>query len=167
MKTFFSVMENDWRTIMQSGLPWWSSDLDAMIPMEGVWVRSLVRKLRSHMPSGQGEKRKEGTKIMQSESSKSELESQVDSLPSSASRHKGAVDSSWCFKRREWGKVRKLEWIIWLEVLKQTWESVAACTRVVRVEVVKLCWGQNIQALEIWTSFHQPYEAMTDFGVRQ
>ena len=166
MKTLVSVRENDWPTIMQSGLPWWSSGLDAMIPMQWVWVWSLVLELRSHMPSGHG-KKKEGTKIMQSASSKSELESQLDSLSSSTSRHKGAVDSSWCFKRWEWGRVRKLEWIIWLEVLKQTWESVAPCTRVVRVKVVKLCWGQNIQALENWTSFHQPYEAKTDFGVRQ
>ena len=55
------------------------------------------------------EKEKEGTKIMQSASSKSELESQLDSLSSSTSRHKGAVDSSRCFKRCEWGRVRKLE----------------------------------------------------------
>lgn len=41
------------------------------------------------------------------------------------------------------------------------------CMRVVRVKVVKLCWGQNIQALEIWTSFRQPEGIMTDFGVGQ
>ena len=37
---------------MQAGGPtWWSRCQDSMLPMKGVEVRSLVRKLRSHMPS--------------------------------------------------------------------------------------------------------------------
>ena len=27
------------------GIPWWSSDLDSMLPLQGTWVQSLVREL--------------------------------------------------------------------------------------------------------------------------
>ena len=33
------------------GLPWWSSGWDSVLPMQGAWVRSLVRELRSTCPS--------------------------------------------------------------------------------------------------------------------
>ena len=32
------------------GLPWQSSGYDSTLPLQGVWVRSLVKELRSHMP---------------------------------------------------------------------------------------------------------------------
>ena len=32
------------------GLPWWSSGQDSTLLMQGVWVRSLVGELDSHMP---------------------------------------------------------------------------------------------------------------------
>ena len=32
------------------GLPWWSSGLDSMLPLQGAWVQSLVRELRSFRP---------------------------------------------------------------------------------------------------------------------
>ena len=35
------------------GLPWWSSGWDSVLPLQGAWVRSLVRELRSCMPWGQ------------------------------------------------------------------------------------------------------------------
>ena len=37
----------------ERGLPWWSSDQDSELPLQGAWVRSLVRDLRSHMPRSQ------------------------------------------------------------------------------------------------------------------
>ena len=32
------------------GLPLWSSGYDSMLPVQEVWVRFLVRKLRPHIP---------------------------------------------------------------------------------------------------------------------
>ena len=40
------------------GLPWRSSDWDTAHPMQGPWVQSLVRELRSHMPCGEANKKK-------------------------------------------------------------------------------------------------------------
>ena len=34
------------------GIPWWSSGLDSVLPLQGAWVLSLVRKLRSHKMRG-------------------------------------------------------------------------------------------------------------------
>jgi len=31
------------------GLPWWSSGLDSVLPLQGAWVLSLVGGLGSHM----------------------------------------------------------------------------------------------------------------------
>ena len=39
-------------------LPRWSSGQDSAIPMLGMWVRSLVRELRSHMPCSLDKKKK-------------------------------------------------------------------------------------------------------------
>ena len=39
-------------------LPRWSSGRDSAIPMLGMWVRSLVRELRSHMPCSLDKKKK-------------------------------------------------------------------------------------------------------------
>ena len=36
--------------VKEWGLLWWPSGRDSMLPMQGAWVRSLVRELRSHMP---------------------------------------------------------------------------------------------------------------------
>lgn len=98
------------------------------------------RELRSHMPSGQGKKEKKAPRSCNQQvvnlSWKARLIPYHHQLPGT----KEQLIAASCFKRWECGKVRKLEWIIWLEVLKQTWESVAPCTRVVRVKVVKLCW---------------------------
>ena len=33
----------------EEGLPWWSSGQDSALPMQGTWVQSLVRELRSCM----------------------------------------------------------------------------------------------------------------------
>ena len=35
--------------ILRQELPWWPSDLRIHLPMQGTWVRSLVRELRCHM----------------------------------------------------------------------------------------------------------------------
>ena len=42
------------RIINVQGLPWWSSgeDIGSGLPMQGAWVLSLDRELRSHMPCG-------------------------------------------------------------------------------------------------------------------
>ena len=34
----------------EEGLPWWSSDWDSALPMQGRQVQSLVGELRSYMP---------------------------------------------------------------------------------------------------------------------
>ena len=34
----------------EEGLPWWSSGQDSALPMQGTWVQSLVRELRSCVP---------------------------------------------------------------------------------------------------------------------
>ena len=39
------------------GLPWQSNGLDSALLLQGAWVRSLVRELRSHMPHGMGKKK--------------------------------------------------------------------------------------------------------------
>ena len=38
------------------GLPWRSSGWDSMLPLQEVWVQSLVRKLRSHVLHSQKKK---------------------------------------------------------------------------------------------------------------
>lgn len=43
--------------ILNPALLWRSSRLDAMLPLPGAWVLSLVRGLRSCMPHGQKKKR--------------------------------------------------------------------------------------------------------------
>ena len=59
-----------WAGIKEQGLlsiktapPWRTSLvvqwLRLRLPMQGVWVRSLIRELRSHMPHGQNIKQKE------------------------------------------------------------------------------------------------------------
>lgn len=42
------------------GLPWWSSCWDSSLPMQGAWVQSLVKELRSHMLRGMIKKKKSG-----------------------------------------------------------------------------------------------------------
>ena len=32
------------------GLPWQPSGEDSMLPMQGMWVQSVIRELSSHMP---------------------------------------------------------------------------------------------------------------------
>ena len=40
------------------GLPWWSSGSDFVLPLQGAWVRPLVRELRPHMPRSVAKKKK-------------------------------------------------------------------------------------------------------------
>ena len=40
------------------GLPWRSSGWDSALPLQGAWVRPLVRELRSSMPCGVAKKKK-------------------------------------------------------------------------------------------------------------
>ena len=47
-----------WILIMCTlGLPWRSSDWDCTLPLQGVWVQSFVRELRSHMPCRRAKKK--------------------------------------------------------------------------------------------------------------
>ena len=50
---YYSTLKN----IQMVVFPWWSSGQDYMLPMQGVWVQSLVRELRSHMHQGQKKKK--------------------------------------------------------------------------------------------------------------
>ena len=34
------------------GLSWWSSGSNFRLPLQGTWVQSLVKELRSYMPQG-------------------------------------------------------------------------------------------------------------------
>ena len=34
----------------RQGLPWWSSDYDSALPLQGALVQSLVGEVKSHMP---------------------------------------------------------------------------------------------------------------------
>ena len=38
------------------GLPWWSSGEASVLPLQGAWVQSLVRELRSHMSGAAAKK---------------------------------------------------------------------------------------------------------------
>ena len=52
IKKFFSLFLEFYPTERKrktEGLPWWSSDKDSVLPMQGTWVCSLVGKLRSHI----------------------------------------------------------------------------------------------------------------------
>ena len=40
------------KNICLPGLLWWCSGYDSELPVQGAWVQSLVRELRSHMPYG-------------------------------------------------------------------------------------------------------------------
>ena len=42
----------------EEGLPWWSWGKDSVLPMQGVWVRSLIKELRSHSPAAWPKKKK-------------------------------------------------------------------------------------------------------------
>ena len=37
---------------LREGLPWWSIGYDSVLSMQGAWVPSLIRELRSIMPPG-------------------------------------------------------------------------------------------------------------------
>ena len=47
------------------GLSKWSSGKDFVLPLQGVWVQSLVRKLRNHMPCGAAKKEKRRTWLIE------------------------------------------------------------------------------------------------------
>ena len=64
------------------GLPWRSSDWDTALPMQGPWVQSLVRELRSHMPCGEAIKKKKVV-IRESLALKSSRNDALDSIFSS------------------------------------------------------------------------------------
>ena len=40
------------------GFPWWSSCEDSTLPMQGVWVQSLVKEQNSHTPWSEAKKKK-------------------------------------------------------------------------------------------------------------
>ena len=42
--------------VLRLGLPWWSSGLRPELPLQGAWVRILVRELRSLVPCGVAKK---------------------------------------------------------------------------------------------------------------
>lgn len=44
--------------IRKLGLRWWFSDEDSALPLQGVWVQSLVEEWGSHMPCGMNKKLK-------------------------------------------------------------------------------------------------------------
>ena len=47
------------------GLSKWFSGKDFMFPLQGVWVQSLVRKLRNHIPCGAAKKEKRRTWLIE------------------------------------------------------------------------------------------------------
>ena len=45
---------------LREGLPWWSIGYDSVLSMQGAWVPSLIREMRSIMPPGIKKKKTEG-----------------------------------------------------------------------------------------------------------
>ena len=48
--TCSSLRSRSQKRVWSRGLPWRTSDLDSALSMQGVWVRSLVREIRSCLP---------------------------------------------------------------------------------------------------------------------
>ena len=49
---------------LREGLPWWSIGYDSVLSMQGAWVPSLIRELRSIMPPGIKKKKDRGSSIL-------------------------------------------------------------------------------------------------------
>ena len=55
-----------WRMLLEVKvwvLPWWSTGYDSMLPMQGTWIRALLRKLRGIATGPKDLRKEEETKV--------------------------------------------------------------------------------------------------------